>query len=327
MVNRYSTSSPSDDRLVALKHITQVFRSRSGKQNVALNDVCIAIRRGEVLAIVGESGSGKSTLGLIAAGLLKPTVGEVELGGQPLSYDRDALKAHHRKVQLILQNPFSALNPVHTILHHLARPLKLHRQVRNPDELRKQASDLLDSVGLAPAREYLDKYPHQLSGGQRQRVGIARSLATQPQLIVADEPTSMLDVSLRLDMLNLLLNLRAQHHTGFLFITHDLASAHYIADRIAVLFRGNLVETGLSKEVVVHPKHPYTQLLLEAITEVVPQDTGAVTMFPPTVGGCLFRSRCPLAHSRCETEPPALRTLDDGTQVACHNYEQTGAHA
>lgn len=325
MVNSGSTNSPTHDpRGVDLQHIRQVFRTRSGSENVALHDVSISIHEGEVVAVVGESGSGKSTLGLIAAGLLTPTSGQVVVGGQPLRYKRLPLKAHHRKVQLILQNPFSALNPVHTVLHHLARPLKLHREVRRPDELRQQASDLLTSVGLTPPLDYLDKYPHQLSGGQRQRVGIARALATEPQLIVADEPTSMLDVSLRLDMLNLLLNLRAQHHTSFLFITHDLASAHYIADRIAVLFRGTLVETGPAELVIRNPKHPYTQLLLEAITEVVPEDAGMFAMPPASVGGCLFRARCPLASERCETEVPMLRMVTDGTDVACHNFEQTG---
>lgn len=305
-----------------LRGITQIFRSRSGSRNVALNDVSIRIRRGEILAIVGESGSGKSTLGLIVAGLIKPTSGDVEIEGQRLNYNSDTLRTHHRKVQLILQNPFTALNPVHTILHHLIRPLKIHRQLRTVGELRLEASNLLKSVGLVPPEEYLDKYPHQLSGGQRQRVGIARALATQPSLIVADEPTSMLDVSLRLDMLNLLLNLRDVHQTSFLFITHDLASAHYTADNIAVLFRGSLVEQGPATQIVSHPKHPYTRLLLEAVTDAVSPDTGIVMTQQHASGGCLFRLRCPLAENRCEQEFPILRDMGDGTQVACHYFDQ-----
>lgn len=302
-----------------LRHITQIFPGRSGSRTVALNNVSLTMHRGEVVAIVGESGSGKSTLGLIAAGLLKPTTGDVQVGNVPLTYRHKNLKAHHRKVQVILQNPFASLNPVHTVLHHLTRPLKLHHGMRNPHEIRRRASALLEGVGLVPPDEYLDKYPHQLSGGQRQRVGIARALATEPTLIVADEPTSMLDVSLRIDMLNLLLNLRNQHDTSFLFITHDLASAHYVADTIAVLFRGNLVERGPATQIVRQPKHPYTQLLLQAITDVVPENTGTVitTEARPT-GGCSFRLRCPLRYDRCDSDPPDLHRMADGMEVSCH---------
>lgn len=308
--------------LAYLHHITQIFPGRSGSQTVALNNVSLTIHRAEVVAIVGESGSGKSTLGLVAAGLLKPTAGELQIDNVSLTYNPKHLKAHHRKVQLILQNPFASLNPVHKVLHHLARPLKLHHGMRNPYEIRHRASELLEGVGLVPSDEYLSKYPHQLSGGQRQRVGIARALATEPQLIVADEPTSMLDVSLRLDMLNLLLDLREQHGTSFLFITHDLASAHYVADTIAVLFRGNLVERGPATKIVTRPKHPYTQLLLQAITDVVPENTDAVlTREAPLTGGCSFRSRCPLRYDRCDTESPELHRTADGTEVSCHYVE------
>lgn len=327
MVSNDPTTAASGAVQTDLTHITHIFRTRSGNENVALKDVSIAIHRGEVLAIVGESGSGKTTLGLIAAGLIKPTAGDVVVNGHRLHYGRDALKAHHRMVQLILQNPFSALNPVHRVLHHLMRPLELHGQRRTSIDRQIQAASLLESVGLVPPDEYLDKYPHQLSGGQRQRVGIARALATQPALIVADEPTSMLDVSLRLDMLNLLLTLRDQYQTSFLFITHDLASAHYIADAIAVLFRGHLVETGPAGQIVTHPQHPYTRLLLESISEVVPQDTATVMNMKPATGGCLFRSRCPLAHERCVKETPVLRDMRDGTQVACHYYDRSGEEA
>lgn len=325
-----SSYEPIDESfpVAYLRDITQIFPGRLGRQTVALNSVTLTIHRGEVLAIVGESGSGKSTLGLVAAGLLKPSAGDVQLGGGSLTYTHKNLKTHHRKVQLILQNPFTSLNPVHTVLHHLARPLKLHHGMRNPHEIRLRASELLDGVGLVPSDEYLDKYPHQLSGGQRQRVGIARALATQPKLIVADEPTSMLDVSLRLDMLNLLLNLRNQHGTSFLFITHDLASAYYVADTIAVLFRGNLVERGSATQIVMQPKHPYTQLLLQAITDVVPENTGdTITTEATPTGGCSFRLRCPMRYERCDSEPPKLQRMADGIDVSCHYVESREGHA
>ncbi len=311
-----------------LRNIMQIFAGQSGSQTVALNRVSLTIHRGEVVAIVGESGSGKSTLGLVAAGLLKPTAGDVYMGNVALTYSAKNLKAHHRKVQLILQNPFASLNPVHPVLHHLTRPLKLHHGMRNPHEIRLRASELLEGVGLVPSDEYLDKYPYQLSGGQRQRVGIARALATEPTLIVADEPTSMLDVSLRLDMLNLLLNLRNQHGTSFLFITHDLASAHYVADTIAVLFRGNLVERGPARQIVMQPKHPYTQLLLQAITDVVPESTGAtITTEATPAGGCSFRLRCPLRYDKCDLVAPELHRAADGIDVSCHYVESREGHA
>lgn len=315
-----SAGNQRDNAQTHLQNITQVFRNRSGKKNVALNNVSLTLAPGEILAIVGESGSGKSTLGLIAAGVLRPTAGFVQLGSQPLNYTYNSLKDHHKKVQLILQNPFASLNPVHNVLHHLSRPLKIHRHLGKSAEIRHHASLLLESVGLSPSEEFVEKYPHQLSGGQRQRVGIARALATDPKLIVADEPTSMLDVSLRLDMLNLLLSLRKNRQTSFLFITHDLASAHYIADTIAVIFRGNIVERGAASQIVKDPKHPYTQLLLHAITETIPPNTVSSTAMAPSLGGCVFRFRCPLKYERCDTESPRLQKLD-GTEVACHYVE------
>lgn len=327
MSTRPTPDPQVENALLELVDVGQIFRrTGSGRGTVALDHVSLALAPGEVTALVGESGSGKSTIGLIAAGLLRPTSGKVLYQGREIRYSRAGLRSHHRWVQLIFQNPYTSLNPVHTIRHHLERPLKIHRAVGSAKDLDEAIAVLLSSVGLVPPGELAAKYPHQLSGGQRQRVGIARALATRPTLIVADEPTSMLDVSLRLDMLNLLLDLKDQYATSYLFITHDLASAHYVADRVAVLFRGNVVEIGRASDVVSWPKHPYTQLLLRAISGSVDEDsapTGPAPDFNERTG-CLFRYRCPSRHATCEAVSPPLIGLADGTQVACHLYKEDG---
>jgi peptide/nickel transport system ATP-binding protein len=213
----------------------------------ALDDVSFEVDRGEALALVGESGSGKSTAARIIAGLTPPTSGTVAASGV---------------VQMIFQDPFASLNPVHTIGYHLARPLVRHRKARGKAAVTARVHELLDTVGLGPAAEVAAKHPHQLSGGQRQRVAIARALAVEPDLILADEPTSMLDASIRIGVLNLLRDLKEQRGIAIVLITHDLGSAHYLADRTVVLFRGRVVETGITSALLAAPQHSYTQRLI-----------------------------------------------------------------
>ncbi len=215
----------------------------------ALQGVSFEVERGEALALVGESGSGKSTAARIIAGLLPATTGTVSADGV---------------VQMIFQDPFASLNPVHTVGYHLARPLLRHRIVTNAAELGTHVNELLDAVGLGPAAEVARKFPHQLSGGQRQRVAIARALAARPDVILADEPTSMLDASIRIGVLNLLRDLKEKRGIAIVLITHDLGSARYLAERTVVLLRGRIVENGTTSALFAAPQHPYTQRLVEA---------------------------------------------------------------
>jgi peptide/nickel transport system ATP-binding protein len=213
-----------------------------------LDDVSFEVGRGEALALVGESGSGKSTAARIIAGLLPPTSGTASTSGV---------------VQMIFQDPFASLNPVHTIGYHLARPLIRHRKARGKAAVTARVHELLADVGLGPAAEVAAKHPHQLSGGQRQRVAIARALAAEPDLILADEPTSMLDASIRIGVLNLMRDLKEQRGIAIVLITHDLGSARYLADRTVVLYRGRVVEAGTTSALLAAPQHSYTQRLIE----------------------------------------------------------------
>jgi peptide/nickel transport system ATP-binding protein len=229
--------------ILTVDHLSKRF----GDQH-ALDDVSFVVARGEALALVGESGSGKSTAARIIAGLTPPTSGTVATSGV---------------VQMIFQDPFASLNPVHTIGYHLARPLIRHRKARGQAAITARVHELLVDVGLGPAAEVAAKHPHQLSGGQRQRVAIARALAAEPDLILADEPTSMLDASIRIGVLNLLRDLKEQRGIAIVLITHDLGSARYLADRTVVLFRGRVVETGKTSALLAAPQHSYTQRLID----------------------------------------------------------------
>ena len=235
---------------------------------VVAERVSLQLRRGEALALVGESGSGKTTIGRIVLRLERPEGGELRLDGRDVlrSEPRGASLAYRRRVQMIFQDPFGSLNPVHNVEHHLSRPLLRHRIVPRrsvPD----RALELLRIVGLEPAEEFIGRYPYELSGGQRQRVAIARALAVEPDLLVADEPTSMLDVSIRMSILGLLARLKRERSLAILLITHDLASARVLADRIAVLHGGTIVEEGPSEAIVRQPGHPYTKALLAAMVD------------------------------------------------------------
>ena len=280
----------------------------------AVRGVDLKIGKREVLGLVGESGSGKSTVARLIAKLYAPTGGTMTLTGKevPANLRGRDLLAYRRRVQMIFQDPFSSLNTVYPVSYILRRPLLVHGLATQRDA-RDKVKALLERCGLKPADRYLDKYPYELSGGERQRVGIARALAPQPELILADEPTSMLDVSIRLDVMNLLLDLKEQEGLSLLFITHDLAGAHYMSDRIAVMYAGRLMEVGPSTALIRAPKHPYTQLLKRAApkpeTGLEPDPIEAkgevpdLTALPP---GCPFEPRCPFAHDRCRERLPDL---------------------
>jgi ABC-type glutathione transport system ATPase component len=237
------------------------------RRRVVLDDVTFSLSAGEIVALVGESGSGKTTLARIVARLERPDAGVLKLEGADVlrTEPRHASLAYRARVQLVFQDPFASLNPAHRVLHHLARPLLVHGRVGPANvDVRTRAEELLESVGLHPARDFLDRYPHALSGGQRQRVAVARALAAGPKVIVADEPTSMLDASTRVGVLDLLRRLTRERGIAILLITHDLATARHLADRVVVLAGARLVEQGPTAQVFESPSHAYTRQLIEA---------------------------------------------------------------
>jgi peptide/nickel transport system ATP-binding protein len=238
-----------------------------GRQTLrAVDDVDLVLRRGRVSALVGESGSGKSTVARLLCRLYTPTAGSIVLENEDVTRlrGRRRVRAFRSQVQMIFQDPFASLNPVRRVDHHIARPLRIHRIVPD-DEVTARVHELLESVGLVPAEAVAAKHPHELSGGQRQRVAIARALAAQPKVLLADEPISMLDVSIRLGILNLVLELKEREQIALLYITHDLASARYVSDEIYVMYRGRIVEHGPTDDVLRDPLHAYTKLLLTAV--------------------------------------------------------------
>jgi peptide/nickel transport system ATP-binding protein len=293
----------------------------------AVDDVSFELLPGTITALVGESGSGKSTVARLLAHLYEPTEGTVLFDGGDVSVvrrRRDVLR-YRSRVQLIFQDPFGSLNPVKTIRHHIERPLRIHRIVPS-EHVEQRVHELLRAVGLVPPEEVAAKFPHELSGGQRQRVAIARALAVEPEVVLADEPTSMLDVSIRIGILNLMLELKEEHGIAFLYVTHDLASARYLADDILVMYAGQIVEHGPTEEVLGEPLHPYTRLLLSAVpdpasglhAERVAQRPGTASAAVDPSEGCRFRSRCPLAVDVCSRITPPLVEVRPPRAARCH---------
>ena len=300
-------------------------KTREGRQFVRpVDEVSFTIGKGEVLALVGESGSGKTTIGRALVRILEPVSGCIEVVGRDVAHIRGSeLKGYRNIAQMIFQDPFGSLNPVKTVERHLQFPLHKHTGTQGV-ALSERMNQLLDQVGLTPVAEMRQKYPHELSGGQRQRLAIARALAVQPKLIVADEPISMLDVSIRAGILKLMNQLRTEMGLSYLYITHDLASARYFGDRIMVLYGGRMMETARSDELIRHPMHPYTRLLLAAtpgspVTGPLPETSNQPPNLLEGRQGCPFAPRCPLVTQECHTAQPELRELDARHQVACHH--------
>jgi peptide/nickel transport system ATP-binding protein len=301
-----------------------VVRSRSHVH--AVDDVTFALRPGTITALVGESGSGKSTVARLLARLYEPTAGGILFDGRSVGGERkrkDVLR-YRSQVQMIFQDPFGSLNPVKTIRHHLSRPLRIHKRVPT-DAVDTTVRTLLETVGLVPAEKFAAKYPHELSGGQRQRVAIARALAVSPKVLIADEPTSMLDVSIRIGILNLMLDLKEQHELAFLYVTHDLAAARYVADSVLVMYAGQIVEQGPAEQVLQEPLHPYTRLLLSAVPDPaaagrepieIRKGLASAAVDPPE--GCRFAGRCPLRIPVCTELTPQLVAPTPGHSARCH---------
>jgi peptide/nickel transport system ATP-binding protein len=330
--------------------LSKDFRLGRGHLLPAVRDVSFGLYSGAVVALVGESGSGKSTAARLLAGQERLTSGTITLDGEPVSITtHHAFRQYKSRVQYVFQDPFAALNPIHTVRYHLERPVRLHSQGA---DVNAAVGALLDQVRLTPAGQFLAKYPHELSGGQRQRVAFARALAAQPSVLLADEPVSMLDVSIRLEILGLLDDLRTRLQLALLYITHDIASARYFADEILVMYAGQIVERGPAEELTQQPRHPYTQLLVSSAPD--PDNLGSTLRRPqprPVPGafaggnghppgkapgpprvwegasaggspGCPFNPRCAFADDQCRQENPALMQLSATRAAACWHLDQ-----
>jgi oligopeptide transport system ATP-binding protein len=291
----------------------------------AVDDVSFKLGRGEVLALVGESGCGKSTLALTLMGLEEATEGSVVFDGQDITHlDGPAMKTMRRHIQMVFQDPYESLNPLITVGELVAEPLLVHKLAQSREERASLVRQALEDAGLKPAESFVNRFPHELSGGQRQRVVIAGALVLEPIILLADEPVSMLDVSIRAEILNLLAELRARRGISILFITHDLSTAAYFADRVAVMYLGRIVEIGPTLEVLTTPTHPYAQSLLSVIPVPNPRhrrkriilkgDPPNPIDLPP---GCRFHPRCPLAQAICQEQDPVLREVGPSHQAAC----------
>ena len=294
----------------------------------AVDGIDLALHRGEVLALVGESGSGKTTTGRVVVKLTRQTTGRILLDGRDVTalWGTRALREYRRRVQLIFQDPYETLNPKHSIREFVMEPLLVNR-IGTPAERERRMLDALDAAGLRPAADFAERFPHELSGGQRQRVVIAGALVLEPEIIVADEPVSMLDVSIRTELLRLMLDLRAARGLTYLFITHDLSLAWVIADRIAVMYLGRIMEIGPAEQVIRSPQNPYTRALVSVSPTPEPPTPGERARRTILVGetpdaahipsGCRFSPRCPSAFDRCRVEEPPLIDVGDGQATAC----------
>ncbi len=323
-------SQKQENTVLDVQNVTKIFHSR-GRTTVALQGVSFSVGTGKIVALVGESGSGKTTIARIITGIEKPSEGDVTLGSWRVSSLRaKQLREYRRSVQMVFQDPFSSLNPHHSVMNTIVRPLMNHLHL-SKSEAMKRAMEIMSTVRLAPIEQFANKKPHELSGGQRQRLVIARAIAPEPAVIVADEPVSMLDVSIRADILYLIDELRKRTDMSVLYITHDLYSARATADEVVVLYKGHVVEQGDIKQVVREPQHPYTQLLLEAIPNPrTKADSHSlrepVKKLAPSIlqinegaarnrkdmpvqgqmGGCPFAPRCSIRIQHCLEENPAL---------------------
>lgn len=316
--------------ILELKQINKYFGS-SNERVTAVDSLSLRIDQGEIVCLVGESGCGKSTTGRMVVGLLPPSEGQILFEGQDIAQmNRTDYQAYRRAVQIIHQDPYASLNPTQPIQQMLTTPLLRHKKVNSQRAAEKRAAELLEIVDLTPVDDFMNKYPHQLSGGQRQRVSVARALTVEPKFIVADEAVSMVDVSIRVSLLNMLSRLKSEFDVTFLFITHDLALAKYFAweGRIVVMYLGRIVEEGPTQRVITDPRHPYTQALLAAVPEADPDiarrkkhielRSAEIPSLLHLPSGCTFHPRCPYAiPGQCDRLVPALETIPAGGSVAC----------
>ncbi len=329
----------SDEVIIKVENLKKWFPLRRSLSDItfrrprryvkAVDGVNFEIKRGEIFALAGESGCGKTTTGRAILRLIEPTEGRVEFLGRDVTrLDKKEMKEFlRRKAQIIFQDPYESLNPRKTVEDIVGEPLEVHGLVETKAEKREIVSKYLEEVGLTPPEDFIFRFPHELSGGQRQRVAIARALVLEPEFIVADEPVSMLDMSIRASILNLMLDLRDKRGLSYLFITHDLATAKYVADRLAIMYLGKIVEMGPATEIIDNPLHPYTQALISAVPVPDPRhkigdipikgEVPSPINIPP---GCRFHPRCVKAFELCDKKVPELMEIEPHHFVACHLY-------
>lgn len=312
------------ERVLEVQNLVKYFPVTGSRDMVhAVNDVSFEIHRGETLALVGESGSGKTTTGRCVLRLIEPTSGHIYLEGQDICAIRDSqMRGLRPKIQMVFQEPYESLNPRMTVSRIIEDPLRMDRS-KNTRERQRRVEELIELVRLSP--RHLDQYPHQLSGSQQQRVGIARAIATEPDLLVLDEPTSALDISVRAEIMELLMQLQEQLGLSYLFISHDLLAVRHISDRVAVMYLGQIVETGTAQEIFSAPIHPYARALISSVLFPDPDQVrprfllkGEIPSPINLPQGCYLFSRCPLAQTGwCEQSVPPLEALTDTRSIAC----------
>ncbi len=312
------------DMMISARHVTKTFGKVQAVRNVSFD-----VPKGKTFGIVGESGSGKSTMARLLLRLLEPSGGSITCNGVDLhKLKGDALRRHRQHMQMIFQDPYGSLNPRMTVMETLTEPQLVHR-IGDVASRRQVAADLLSEVGLP--QKALDRFPHEFSGGQRQRIAVARALATNPDVIIADEPVSALDVSVQAQVLNLMRDLQRRHGTTMVFISHDLRVVQFMCDEIAVMYLGEIVERGPRDEIYGDPKHPYTQALLSSAPGKGKLDgkrarlSGEIPSAHSVPSGCAFRTRCPLAYERCVREAPSMHDAGSGQRAACHLLDKAEA--
>ncbi|QLH10650.1 ABC transporter ATP-binding protein [Nitrosarchaeum sp. AC2] len=316
------------DEILRIENLKKIFIKKNifRKKTVtikAVDNISFSLKKGEVFVLAGESGSGKSTIAKLILKSIQADSGKIIFENEEISDDKKSLEKIRMNCQMIHQDPYDSINPRMNIADIVSEPLEIHK-IGNKDDRKKRVNEVLHEVKLEPVDDILKKYPHMLSGGQRQRVVLARALALRPKIIIADEPVSMLDVSIRAEMLELMHELQMRYQISFVYITHDLATARHFGQRIGILYLGKIVEIGAIDEILLKPKHPYTQALIDAISEPNPENLNKekkIRINDPldidVYSGCRFRARCPYAIEKCKTEP-ILENIEKDHFVACY---------